>query len=138
MTGQSVEALEATLRQALGPWTTVLAAWLFGSIAQGTDGPQSDVDVAVLGARDLSFDDRAQLVVDLAHASGRACDVVIVEQASPVLGREIVETGRRFLDRSPERADAWEDFAIRRHLGTAHLRKIVYEHVREDLAGARR
>lgn len=129
---------ENALARALVPWSRVRAAWLFGSTAEGTAGPLSDVDVAVLGCADLSFDERAQLAVDLARAAGRSCDVVPVERASPVLGMEIVRVGRRFFCRDADAADAWEDFALRRYLGTAHLRRIVYEHTREDLTSRTR
>ncbi len=137
MTAQSIEELERSLAQVLDAWPIVRAAWLFGSIAQSMDGPLSDVDVAVLGAGSLSFDERAQLAVDLTRAAGRPCDVVAAEHASPVLAREIVDTGHRFLERDPLAADAWEDSAIRRYLGTGHLREIVYQYVREDLGTVR-
>jgi predicted nucleotidyltransferase len=125
--------VEGPLARALEAWPAVRAAWLFGSVAEGSTGPLSDVDVAVLGCAGLSFDERAQLAVELARAAGRPCDVVPVEQASPVLGMEIVRAGRRFFCRDPDAADAWEERALRRYLGTAHLRRIVYQHVREDL-----
>lgn len=132
-----IDALERALAGALDAWPMLRAAWLFGSVVAGTAGPLSDVDVAVLGGDALSFDQRAQLAVDLGQATGRVCDVVCVEQASPVLGREIVDTGRRFFCRDAGAADAWEDFALRRYLGTVELRKIVYSHVREDLRARR-
>jgi predicted nucleotidyltransferase len=131
------EELERTLTRVLDGWPMVRAAWLFGSVATASAGPLSDVDVAVLGAGALSFDERARLTVDLSRAAGRSCDVVLVEQASPVLGMAIVDTGHRFLCRDADAADAWEDFALRRYLGTAELRRIVYSYVREDLRSGR-
>ena len=124
---------EAPLARALEAWPTVGAAWLFGSVAEGSTGPLSDVDVAVLGCAALSFDERAQMAVDLTRAVGRPCDVVAVEYASPVLGMEIVRSDRRFFCRDADAADVWEDFALRRYLGTVNLRRIVYEHMRQDL-----
>jgi len=106
---------------------------LFGSVAEGSAGPLSDVDVAVLGGAALSLDDLARLNTELSRATGRPCDVVIVERASPVLGMEIVRAGRRFFSRDDDAADRWEDFALRRYLGTAQLRKIIHEYVRQDL-----
>lgn len=128
-----VTEMEGAFAGVLAAWPMVRAAWIFGSVATGTAGPLSDVDVAVLGAQTLSFDERCRLVVELGRAVGRQCDVVVVEDASPVLAMAIVDTGRRFLCRDVDAADAWEDRALRRYLGTAELRKIVYQHVREDL-----
>jgi len=130
-----LDELEHALERALAPWPTVRAAWVFGSVADGSAGPLSDVDVAVLGCADLTFDERARLAVDLERAAGRRCDVVPVERASPVLGAEIVRAGRRFLCRDPQAADEWEEAALRRYLDTAQLRRLVHEYVRADLLG---
>jgi len=129
---------EESLARVLEAWPTVRAAWLFGSVAEGSAGPLSDVDVAVLGCAALSFDERAQMAVELARAAGRPCDVVAVEHASPVLAMEVVRSDRRFFCRDIDGADEWEDFALRRYLGTAGLRRIVYEHMRQDFGSGTR
>jgi predicted nucleotidyltransferase len=132
-----VEEIERALSHTLEAWPMVRAAWLFGSVATESAGPLSDIDVAILGAGQVSFDERARLAVELGRAVGRCCDVVMVEQASPVLSMAIVDTGRRFFCRDVDAADAWEDRALRQYLGTAELRRIVYSYVREDLRAAR-
>jgi predicted nucleotidyltransferase len=128
-----LDEMERALTRVLETWASVRAAWLFGSVVEGGMGPLSDVDVAVLARDRLSFDDHAQLTVDLAAAVGRRCDVVPVEQASPVLGMEILRSGRRFFCRENEAADAWESAALTRYLGTAELRRLVQGYVRSDL-----
>jgi uncharacterized protein len=132
-----VEDVEVALRGVLEHWPSLRAAWLFGSVAAGSAGPLSDVDVAVLGAAGLTLDERARLVADMSRAVGRAVDLVLAEEASPVLAMALVETGRRFLCRAADRADAFEDAALRRYLGTAELRRIVSAYVREDLGAWR-
>jgi predicted nucleotidyltransferase len=130
-TGAATEAIERALARALDAWSSIQAAWFFGSVATGSAGPLSDVDVAVLGAAGMSLDERARLTVELSRAVGRSCDVVTVERASPVLAKAIIDTGRRLLCRDADAADAWEDFALRRYLDTSELRRIVYSYVRE-------
>lgn len=132
-----VEDVEAALRGVLEQWPSVRAAWLFGSVVTGGAGPLSDVDVAVLGAAALTLDERARLGADMGRAVGRAVDLVFAEEASPVLAMALVETGRRFLCRDVDRADSFEDAALRRYLGTAELRRIVNAYVREDLGAWR-
>jgi len=132
-----IEEVEASLRSVLEHWPAVRTAWLFGSVVAGTAGRLSDVDVAVLGAAGLTFDDRARLVSELARAVGRSVDLVCAEEASPVLAMALVETGRRFLCRDVDGADSFEDRALRRYLGTVELRRIVNAHVREDLRAGR-
>ena len=132
-----IEEIERALAGALDAWPMVRAAWLFGSVATGSAGRLSDVDVAVLGGGTLSFDERAGLALDLGRAAGRSCDVVVAEHASPVLAMAIVDTGRRFFCRDGGAADAWEEFVLRRYLGTAELRRLVYRYVRDDLLARR-
>jgi predicted nucleotidyltransferase len=132
------EAVERALQDSLNRWEEVRAAWLFGSVAEGREGPMSDVDVAVLGCASFSLDQLGRLAAELSSAVGSNCDVVVVERASPVLGMEIVRSGRRVFCRNNDAADRWEDFALRRYLGTASLRKLVHEYVREDLRESRR
>lgn len=128
-----VGAIESTLLR----WEPVRAAWLFGSAADGTSGPTSDVDVAVLGCAALPLDRLAQLAADLERACGKPVDVVVVERASPVLAFEVVSRGIRLSSREPDAADDWEDRALRRYLGTRALRRMVHEHVRADLSEKR-
>ena len=42
------EALQESLRERMASQKDIRSAWLYGSVARGQDGPQSDVDVAVL------------------------------------------------------------------------------------------
>lgn len=46
---------EESLARVLEAWPIVRAAWLFGSVATGSAGPLSDVDVAVHGCSDRRF-----------------------------------------------------------------------------------
>lgn len=133
----SDSTLVPLLLTVLDRWPGVRAAWLFGSVATGTDGPLSDVDVAILGGATLTFDERAQLAMEFTRAAGRPCDVVIAEHASPVLAMAVVDTGHRFLSRDADAADAWERRALERYLGTAELRRIVYGYVQADLRATR-
>jgi predicted nucleotidyltransferase len=60
----------------LDEWSTVRAAWLFGSVATGTAGPLSDVEVGVLGCTGRSLDGRARLAADLGRAVGRSASAL--------------------------------------------------------------
>ena len=82
----------------------LLAAYLFGSVARGTDTSNSDVDVGVLlrtapsGAlNDLRFD----LEGDLERALGRRTQIVILNNAPPDLVHRVLRDGRLLLDRDP-------------------------------------
>ena len=80
----------------------VLAVWLFGSIARGTETPRSDVDVAVL----LSVPPPATLEgqpFDLQFAFetalGVPVDLVVLNTAPADLVHRVLRDGRLLLDR---------------------------------------
>jgi len=80
--------LEAAPRlRALG----VARLWLFGSIARGEAGPNSDVDALIIvpPAQKFSLLDLAEVRVDLCEVLGREVDVVIREDARPQLWEAI-------------------------------------------------
>ncbi|WP_018949715.1 nucleotidyltransferase domain-containing protein [Thioalkalivibrio sp. ALMg11] len=70
-------------------------AILFGSLARGTAGPDSDVDLAVSARGPLSADARITLIEELAAATGRPVDLVDLARAGEPLLGEIVTSGVR-------------------------------------------
>lgn len=89
----------------------VVSAYLFGSFAEGREHRESDVDVGVLldwrrcPTAKERFDRRVGLISDLMAALGRnEVDVVILNDAPPLLGRKIVNAGQRVFTADP-RAD---------------------------------
>jgi len=80
----------------------LLAAYLFGSVARGTDSAGSDVDVGLLlrtapsgELNDLRF----TLEGDLERTLGRTTQVVILNNAPPDLVHRVLRDGRLLLDR---------------------------------------
>ncbi|HRE43499.1 MAG TPA: nucleotidyltransferase domain-containing protein [Terricaulis sp.] len=86
-------------------------AYLFGSAADGTDGPESDVDIAVFAGR--SQLDRAR-VLDvqeaLAKVIGRDVDLIDLAAAPTILQAQVIGEGR--LIDAPD-ADAIAFFEVR-------------------------
>ena len=90
----------------------VVSAWLFGSHAESRAHSESDVDVGVLLDRRMvpsaseRFDVRVRLTSDLIHALGNNdIDLVVLNDASPLLARRIIRTGIELFcrDRDVER-----------------------------------
>ena len=87
----------------------VASAYLFGSHAEGRAHRESDIDVAVLllwdrySTRSERFDLRIQLGTDLIHVlTHNEVDVVILNDAPPLLGRKVVQDGIRVFLGDPE------------------------------------
>ncbi len=68
-------ALAATLREAMSPLAERIAlAWVFGSVARGTDTSDSDIDLMVIG--DLSLRTLASLELPGPETLGRHLNIV--------------------------------------------------------------
>src|SRR5437016_4328052 len=83
----------------------VAAAYVFGSVVSGRTRVDSDIDVAVLLSRPLSssraLSFRLKLIADLVSALGRSdVDVVILNDASPLLAHRVLSKGRLVFERS--------------------------------------
>jgi predicted nucleotidyltransferase len=81
----------------------VSAAWLFGSMATGKAGKNSDLDIAVLFTPDLSkyerFDLRLLIGGELARLAEREVDVVDMAAAPLYLQHQVRKTGRLIVEK---------------------------------------
>jgi predicted nucleotidyltransferase len=97
----------------------VRLAVLYGSVARGSNDPDSDVDILVRLRRD-NYRSRAEAVDAFQQASGRAVQLVSVEQAedAPMLLADVLRDGRVLVDRD----DDWRRLKRRERLivGRAH------------------
>lgn len=78
---------------------------MFGSVATGRARPASDVDIAILLDPSLTarraFSLRLRLITELGAALGRPdVDLVILNEASPLLAHRVLATGRLVFERS--------------------------------------
>ncbi len=88
---------EAALIAHLESQSDIVAAYLFGSMAQGRATSHSDVDLAVL----LNLDDdmerfhrRLELMGALDRFADREVDVIVLNDAPPLLCHQVLKTGR--------------------------------------------
>ena len=72
-------------------------AILFGSLAKGTESPDSDLDIAVLAGEPLSAKRRIDLIDALALAIGRPVDLVDLRTVGQPLLNQILKYGERVL-----------------------------------------
>ncbi len=93
----------AALCEYLAAQPDVVAAYVFGSVAQGRARPQSDVDIAVLLAADLDeetrFDRRLRIGWEVERIIGRQTDLVVLNDAPPLLQHQVLKHGRLIFER---------------------------------------
>lgn len=129
------------LTAVLNPHAEVLDAYLFGSVARGDAQAHSDVDVAVYVSAPVlerpGFGYAAELGTELQHALGRSdVDVVILNQAPPVLYHAVLRDGLRLLSRDLVATTTREGRALSRYCDDVpRLRKIEAIHRARILAG---
>lgn len=105
----------------------VVAAMLIGSQARGTAGLLSDIDLAVWHDAGLPPGPRFSLQLKLAKEARRALgtaevDVVMLNQASPLLRQRAVRDAVRLIERDREERVRMEAQAILDYLDTKPLR----------------
>lgn len=87
------------------------AVYLFGSKAQGTAGPESDVDMAILADQPPDAVGLWTLAGELADIAGRPVDLVDLCAASTVFQYQIITRGRRIWERDSQAA-IYESFIL--------------------------
>jgi predicted nucleotidyltransferase len=120
----------------------VVLAYLFGSIMERRSRPIHDIDIAVLVAPDQlkSFDQadpygyNAQMNVRLAHLlQCDKIDLVILNQAPPLLLREVIGKGKVIYSTTEVERIKFEAAALKKHADTAQLREIKRMYMRKRI-----
>ena len=110
----------------------VVAVYLFGSTARGTQGKRSDVDIAILTRAGETPRRRSRPLVEYVQAACDALgtdrvDVVLLGRASIVLRHEVFREGTLLLVRDPEVLSRFREESSREYLDTIPLRRIFEE-----------
>jgi len=96
------EELVEVLRSYFASQADVVAAYLFGSRATGKARPQSDVDMAVLLSEEdglARFDRRLRLIDEVSDICGGEADVIVLNDAPPLLQYQVLKHGRLLFER---------------------------------------
>ena len=114
----------------------VQAAHLFGSLASGRARPDSDVDVAVLVSekrmRRDPFKYRLRLLTDLMKILKRDdVDLVLLNQAPPLLAHRILSRGKLIFERSASARVAFQVRTVNRYLDTQPMRNLYLAYLKK-------
>jgi len=107
----------------------IVVAYLFGSVAKGAVGGLSDVDVAVLLSKgyDLTLDYRLYLMGELAEIIGREADVVILNEAPPLLRYEVIKFGKILYCRDEYERVAFEERTLDEYLDMGRIEREYFK-----------
>jgi predicted nucleotidyltransferase len=131
-----VDSVEA-VRDVLNCRGDVRLAYIFGSVARGDARPMSDLDVGVVFSVVPAPGLLDALATDLHVAAGRRVDLVILNEAPPLLVHEAIRAAQVVVCRDEDERVQFETRATARYLDTGHLRRVQHHYLRER-AEARR
>ncbi|WP_434608969.1 nucleotidyltransferase domain-containing protein [Pseudomonas sp. D2-30] len=109
----------------------LLAVYLFGSHAQETAGPDSDVDLAVLLSGKVDPVSLWQLSGDLADIAGSPVDLIDLRAASTVMQHQIVTRGRRLWAKDVQ-AGLFECFILSEKTALDEARARLLKDIQEE------
>jgi predicted nucleotidyltransferase len=121
--------VHATVRDVVLAEPAIVAAYVFGSVARGTAGPLSDVDVALLiqerHQRHSICDRTTDALCRRLHTS--RVDVVLLTDATVPLRYRVVRDGRLLINRDPR--------VLERFIAQTVLEYLDFQPVRERAFG---
>jgi predicted nucleotidyltransferase len=74
-----------------------VAIFVFGSVAKGRSGPESDLDLAIFIKNELTFDQRETIKESALSRWGIELDLIDFNRAPPTLQAEILRNSRKLV-----------------------------------------
>ncbi len=115
----------------------VIAAYFFGSRAEGTANEDSDYDFAILVDNSYTQDDGNNLIMELAEEMqallGKDVDLVLLNRASIEFRFLVIKHGRLIFSADEEQRTDFEDVVIRDYLDFKPVLELYRKEVREAI-----
>ncbi len=108
---QALPNIDTLLREVLARFPALVLALVFGSVAQGRQRADSDLDIAVAANQALTATEKMDIIEALAERTGRPVDLIDLTVATEPLLGQILRHGRRLLG-----SDGAYGHLISRHL----------------------
>jgi predicted nucleotidyltransferase len=103
----------------------MVAIYIFGSIATAKNRAGSDIDVAIMFRSPIKGMERVQLETSLSNLLERDVDLIVFEEASPLLQHQILKYGSLVYESDPKERVRQEVVARREYLDTTVLYKVI-------------
>lgn len=110
----------------------LIAIYRFGSRAKGTDRPDSDVDLAVLGPSPLAPVQRFELAQEIAARIRRDVDLVDLQASSTVLRMQVVSTGECLFSSDDATRQRFEAYVFSAYARLNEERREILKRVRKE------
>jgi len=139
MTAIRKEQVKSKLLPFFSDRKEILFAYLFGSVAKGSAGRLSDIDIAVyLDPSQISqangYGYKSELLVDLQAVLKDKVDLVILNEASTVLGYQVLKTGTLVYCALESERRKFHENTVKKYLDLKPLLKVQSYYLRKRLA----
>ncbi|WAM33057.1 type VII toxin-antitoxin system MntA family adenylyltransferase antitoxin [Caldicellulosiruptor morganii] len=128
------------LKECFEKENTIVFAYLFGSYAKGKANENSDVDIAVYVDEELANDSKRLLEFQIKHMIGisdilrKEVDLVILNQASPLLRHEVISEGILIIEKDHDRLVNFKKMSFYYYQDWLHIMKIKMMYIKERIA----
>lgn len=89
--------IDLQLREVLAHFPSLVLALVFGSVAQGRQRADSDLDIAVAARQALTATEKIDIIAALAERTGRPVDLIDLKVVTEPLLGQILRHGRRLM-----------------------------------------
>lgn len=89
--------IDLQLREVLARFPSLVLALVFGSVAQGRQRADSDLDIAVAARQALTATEKIDIIAALAELTGRPVDLIDLKVVTEPLLGQILRHGRRLM-----------------------------------------
>jgi predicted nucleotidyltransferase len=108
------------------------AIYIFGSIAKGAAGENSDIDLAFLSKEKISSVVRFQIQEKIALELNCDVNLIALKEASEVMQFQVVSEGYRIFERNEKAAEEYEDKVYYLYLDLCELRQPIIDNIKES------
>lgn len=121
----------STIKQVIQEYYTdrqdVSAVYLFGSVVGGCLSEHSDVDIGVLYISGClpGWEDYLRDQQDLSDRLQREVDLVTLNQASPILGYQVLKSGNRVICRNQRMANEYYVQTLNEYFDLKRCREVI-------------
>ena len=126
---QISEDLSAKIIDFVRQNTTIVAVYIFGSVATAKNRPGSDIDVAIMIRGQLTGMERVQLETSLSNILGKDVDLIVFGEATPLLQHQVLKDGYLIYERDPGERTKQEVAARREYLDTTFLYRVIEDYL---------
>ncbi|MFE8701739.1 nucleotidyltransferase domain-containing protein [Cytobacillus sp. FJAT-54145] len=106
--------------------------YLFGSFANGTTHPKSDIDIAYLSNSTITPYERFSLAQKLASSLNRDVDLIDLNAASTVFQSQIISNGQPIYCVNDVRKAEFEMLVLKKYAKLNEERKIILNRIEES------